>query len=335
MIRHRLVVDRHAVIATGRHEVIGVETGGHGRVPRQQVAVLAQGVPREHDVPGHQEEVSAGRHPERSIPIQTRLPGCSVLGRRQHTVTEIDRKLERAAVVELVVELDQEVRASREDRQGIEVEADQVVSRELRHAAGVRRRLEVSLQPLHDTGESQDQERTRAAGRIEESLPRVPVIARAVQCELGQPVRGVELAQVMAELPGEQFVVQALQQVPGMGRTVPERTGVVVQKTAGHTPGNALDARAPGSQVPREQIAFEEVGDAEVTEDPAILELLQSLTERGRRRCVRDLLQRRRSNPLEEAGNMRGQELHEEGVVRVQSEEGVEGTLVGTQIVGR
>ena len=83
---------------------------------------------------------------------------------------------------------------------------------------------EALAQPL----DGQHEERTRTAGRVEQPLVGLAFVAEFVQHVLGEPVGGVVFAEVVANFPRHEPVIQLLEQVAGLLGADFKRAGVVV-----------------------------------------------------------------------------------------------------------
>ena len=87
----------------------------------------------------------------------------------------------------------------------------------------------------------------------------------------GQPVRRVVLSEVMANLAGQQIVVELLQQVAGVLRGELESPRIVLGQPLNQLAGGLLDVVVPGREVPPEEISFQKIANTVLPEEPPAL----------------------------------------------------------------
>jgi len=147
-------------------------------------------------------------------------------------------------------------------------------------------------------------------------------LVHLLQQPLGEPIWGVVLAKVVAHLARKEVVVEFFQKVAGLVWVNVKSCWVVLRKARHQRPHGRLDGLAVGIEVPREEVALEQVLDPELAEYAALLHLAEVGEEVGGRGPIQ-LLEERGANPRAKVageGEPRD-EFDKEGEVGVQGEE--------------
>ena len=187
----------------------------------------------------------------------------SVLGRGHDRIAQIDRDLDAIDPSNQVLDRHQVVGPRGHDGQGVQIESHNVGQNLLEQISFVvGALLAVRVIPAADSVDRHHQKCARTASRVQQALVRIALVAKLVQHVLSQPVRRVILAQVVPDRFWKQLLVELLEQVAGLRRVFRERVGVVFVQLGNHLPGEFFNRGIPGREIPREQVALEEVGDS-------------------------------------------------------------------------
>src|SRR5262245_4441644 len=134
-----------------------------------------------------------------------------------------------------------------------------------------------------------------AAGRVENSLVGITIVANSLDNEFGQPVRGIIFSQVVADGFRKKLLVKFLKKITGLDRIDTQGFWIVFIQASDHVANNFLSIPVPSIQVPAKQISLQKILDPELPIYAAVLQISKlfpqllgrpGLVNAGKERCT-------------------------------------------------